>query len=264
MTKLNKLLGATAALAFAVSSFSANANETVSVGATPVPHVEILEVVKPILEKQGVDLKIVEFNDYVQPNLSVSDGQLDANYFQHRPYLESFVKDRGSDLVEVAGVHIEPMGLYSHKIEKLDELKDGATVAIPNDPTNGARALLLLQSAGLIELEDPSNITATVLDIKTNSKNLNFKELEAAQLPRSLDDVDAAVINTNFAISANLNPIKDSIIIEKSDSPYVNVLVANSKSAQKEGIKALVKALQSKEVKEFIEKKYNGAVVAAF
>ena len=156
------------------------------------------------------------------------------------------------------------MGLYSHKIKKLDELKDGATVAIPNDPTNGARALLLLQSAGLIELEDPSNITATVLDVKTNSKNLNFKELEAAQLPRSLDDVDAAVINTNFAISANLNPIKDSIIIEKSDSPYVNVLVANSKSAQKEGLKALVKALQSKEVKEFIEKKYNGAVVAAF
>ncbi len=262
--KHTKTLGLLAALSFGVASFCANANEVVSIGATPVPHVEILEVVKPILEKQGVDLKIVEFNDYVQPNLTVSDGELDANYFQHRPYLDSFVKDHGSDLVEVVGVHIEPMGLYSHKIKKLDELKDGATIAIPNDPTNGARALLLLQAAGVITLEDPNNITATPLDVKDNQKNLKFKELEAAQLPRSLDDVDAAVINTNFAINAKLNPMKDSIIIENGDSPYVNVVVANSKSAQKPGVKALVKALQSKEVKDFIEKKYNGAVVAAF
>ena len=265
LNKMKKLsIVGFASLALAVASFSANANETVSVGATPVPHVEILEVVKPILEKKGIDLKIVEFNDYVQPNLTVSDGQLDTNYFQHRPYLNSFVKERGSDLVEVAGVHIEPMGLYSHKIDMLDKLDNGATVAIPNDPTNGARALLLLQSAGLIKLEDPENITATVLDIVENKKNLQFKELEAAQLPRSLDDVDAAVINTNFAINANLNPLKDSLIIESSDSPYVNVLVANSKSAKKKAVKALVDALHSKEVKEFIEKKYEGAVVPAF
>lgn len=255
------LLSVVAALAL---SFSSNAAETLTIGATPVPHVEILEVVKPDLKSQGIDLKIVEFNDYVQPNTSVSDKLLDLNFFQHRPYLDSFIKDHGSDLVEVGGIHIEPIGFYSHKIKNLKDLKKGATIAIPNDPTNGGRALLLLQTAGLITLEDPKSISATPLDIKDNKLNLNIKELEAPQLPRSLDDVDGAIINTNYAIDAGLNPLKDALFIENADSPYVNVVVGNSQSVKKDSVKALLKALQSDKVKKFINDKYNGAVVAAF
>lgn len=258
---MKKLLLSVAALAL---SFSSNAAETLTIGATPVPHVEILEVVKPDLKAQGIDLKIVEFNDYVQPNTSVSDKLLDLNFFQHRPYLDSFIKDHGSDLVEVGGIHIEPIGFYSHKLKDLKDLKKGATIAIPNDPTNGGRALLLLQTAGLITLEDPKAISATPLDIKENKLNLNIKELEAPQLPRSLDDVDAAIINTNYAIDAGLNPLKDALFIENADSPYVNVVVGNSQSAKKDSVKALLKALQSDKVKKFINDKYNGAVVAAF
>lgn len=258
---MKKLLLSVAALAL---SFSSNATETLTIGATPVPHVEILEVVKPDLKAQGIDLKIVEFNDYVQPNTSVSDKLLDLNFFQHRPYLDSFIKDHGSDLVEVGGIHIEPIGFYSHKLKDLKDLKNGATIAIPNDPTNGGRALLLLQTAGLITLEDPKAISATPLDIKENKLNLNIKELEAPQLPRSLDDVDAAIINTNLAIDAGLNPLKDALFIENADSPYVNVVVGNSQSVKKDSVKALLKALQSDKVKKFINDKYNGAVVAAF
>ncbi len=258
---MKKLLLSVAALAL---SFSSNAAETLTIGATPVPHVEILEVVKPNLKSQGIDLKIVEFNDYVQPNTSVSDKLLDLNFFQHRPYLDSFIKDHGSDLVEVGGIHIEPIGFYSHKIKDLKDLKKGATIAIPNDPTNGGRALLLLQTAGLITLEDPKSISATPLDIKDNKLNLNIKELEAPQLPRSLDDVDGAIINTNYAIDAGLNPLKDALFIENADSPYVNVVVGNSQSVKKDSVKALLKALQSDKVKKFINDKYNGAVVAAF
>ena len=258
---MKKLLLSVAALAL---SFSSNAAETLTIGATPVPHVEILEVVKPDLKAQGIDLKIGEFNDYVQPNTSVSDKLLDLNFFQHRPYLDSFIKDHGSDLVEVGGIHIEPIGFYSHKIKDLKDLKKGATIAIPNDPTNGGRALLLLQTAGLITLEDPKSISATPLDIKENKLNLNIKELEAPQLPRSLDDVDGAIINTNYAIDAGLNPLKDALFIENADSPYVNVVVGNSQSVKKDSVKALLKALQSDKVKKFINDKYNGAVVAAF
>lgn len=258
---MKKLLLSVAALAL---SFSSNAAETLTIGASPVPHVEILEVVKPDLKAQGIDLKIVEFNDYVQPNTSVSDKLLDLNFFQHRPYLDSFIKDHGSDLVEVGGIHIEPIGFYSHKLKDLKDLKKGATIAIPNDPTNGGRALLLLQTAGLITLEDPKAISATPLDIKENKLNLNIKELEAPQLPRSLDDIDAAIINTNYAIDAGLNPLKDALFIENADSPYVNVVVGNSVSVKKDSVKALLKALQSDKVKKFINDKYNGAVVAAF
>ena len=230
-----------AALSAAVlcSVSAANAGE-ISVGVTPVPHGEVMEFVKPIVAKQGVDLKIVEFNDYVQPNLATDDGELDANYFQHRPYLEEFTKDHGINLVEVAAVHIEPMGVYSKQIKKINELKDGAVIAIPNDPTNGGRALLLLNKAGVITLEDPTDITATVMDIKDNPKNIEIRELEAAQLPRALEDVDAAVINTNFAMQADLIPQRDAIVIEGADSPYVNILVANPESAKKEDMKILI------------------------
>ena len=245
-------------------AFNAEAAETVTVGATPVPHAEILEFVKPILAKEGYDLKIVEFNDYVQPNLATDDGQLDANFFQHVPYLDSFNKEHGLSLVKVAGVHIEPIAVYSRTLKKLDELKDGALVSIPNDHTNGGRALLLLQKAGLITLSDPDSITATPLDIKDNPKKLKIKELEAAQLPRSLDEVDLAVINTNFAIGAGLNPLKDALFIEDKDSPYVNVLVASAKSKDAKGVQALAKILNTKEVADFILKKYDGAVIPAF
>lgn len=254
-----------AALSAAVlcSVSAANAGE-ISVGVTPVPHGEVMEFVKPIVAKQGVDLKIVEFNDYVQPNLATDDGELDANYFQHRPYLEEFTKDHGINLIEVATVHIEPMGVYSKQIKKINELKDGAVIAIPNDPTNGGRALLLLNKAGVITLEDPTDITATVMDIKDNPKNIEIRELEAAQLPRALEDVDAAVINTNFAMQADLIPQRDAIVIEGADSPYVNILVANPDSAEKEDMKILIKAVQSEETKAFIEKQYKGAVLPAF
>lgn len=241
-------------------SFAANAG-TVSVGATPVPHAEILEFVKPMLAKEGVDLKIVEFNDYVQPNLATDDGEINANFFQHQPYLDAFAKDHGVDLVSIAKIHVEPMGVYSKKIKDLKDLKEGALVAIPNDPTNGGRALLLLASANLITLEDPTNIQSTVLDIKENKLNLEFKELEAAQLPRSLEDVDIAIINTNFALPANLDPSKDALLIEGKDSPYANILVANKESANTEDMQKLVKALSSKDTADFILTKYKGAIV---
>ena len=258
-----KVIVAALSAAVLCSVSAANAGE-ISVGVTPVPHGEVMEFVKPIVAKQGVDLKIVEFNDYVQPNLATDDGELDANYFQHRPYLEEFTKDHGINLVEVAAVHIEPMGVYSKQIKKINELKDGAVIAIPNDPTNGGRALLLLNKAGVITLEDPTDITATVMDIKDNPKNIEIRELEAAQLPRALEDVDAAVINTNFAMQADLIPQRDAIVIEGADSPYVNILVANPESAKKEDMKILIKAVQSEETRAFIEKQYKGAVLPAF
>ena len=250
-------------LALAATSFGIANAGVLKVGATPVPHSEILEHIQDSLLEKGVELQITEFNDYVQPNIAVSDGELDANFFQHQPYLDVFVKDHGSDLVNVAGVHVEPMGIYAESLKKLEDIKDGASVAIPNDPTNGGRALLLLAKAGLIEVEDPEDVTVTVLDIVSNPKNLNFKELEAAQLPRALGDVDFAVINTNYAIPAGLNPLKDALFIEDADSPYVNILVANSKSAKNPDLQVLIEESTSKDTAKFIIEKYNGAVVPA-
>ncbi|MBU3827296.1 MAG: MetQ/NlpA family ABC transporter substrate-binding protein [Candidatus Anaerobiospirillum merdipullorum] len=256
------------ALAAAVScvlGFGLNAQAgELSIGATPVPHAEVLEFVKPLVAKQGVDLKIVEFNDYVQPNLATDDGDLDGNYFQHRPYLQTFIKDHGVNLVEICPVHIEPMGIYSKKVKDLKQVADGAVVGIPNDPTNGGRALLLLHSQGLIKLADPTNITATVMDITENPHDLDIRELEAAQLPRALDDLDLAVINTNFAMQADLIPNRDALAVEGADSPYVNILVGNPESAKNPDMQILVKALQSEDTRKFIEEKYKGAVLPAF
>lgn len=234
------------------------------VGATVVPHAEILQVVKPILEKDGIDLQIVEFSDYVQPNLAVSDKELDANFFQHIPYLEKFCKERNLQLVNVAGIHIEPMGIYAKTVKKFDDLANDSSVAIPNDPTNGGRALLLLEKAGLITLKEGVDIHATVSDVVKNPKNLQFKELEAAQIPRSLDDVTMAVINTNYALEANLVPAKDALFIEQSDSPYVNILVARQGDESRPEMQKLVKALKSDEVRKFIADKYKGAILPAF
>jgi len=237
---------------------------TIKVGATPVPHAEILNVVKPILEKKGIRLEIVEFTDYVQPNLKLADKELDANFFQHIPYLEDFSKEHHLNLTYIAKVHIEPMGIYSQKVKKLSQLKQGATIAIPNDATNGGRALLLLQSAGLIKLKPNAGIKAKVSDIIKNPKKIKIVELEAATLPRILPDVDAAVINTNYALEAKLVPTKDALFIENANSPYVNVLAVRKGDESRPELKELAKALNSPEVKKFINKKYQGAVVPAF
>lgn len=234
------------------------------VGATPVPHAEILNHIKPVLEKEGIDLQVVEFTDYVKPNLSLSDKELDANFFQHKPYLDKFASERKLDLVSAGNVHIEPMGVYSKKIKDLKELKDGAKVAIPNDPTNGGRALVILEKAGLLKLKDGVGISATVSDITSNPKNLQITEAEAAMLPRTLEDMDIAVINSNFAMEAKLNPAKDALFIEAKDSPYANIIAVRKGDENRPEIQKLMKALQSDDVKNFINTQYKGAILPAF
>ncbi|WP_337471156.1 MetQ/NlpA family ABC transporter substrate-binding protein, partial [Mitsuokella jalaludinii] len=207
------------------SAAQTSGTKTLKVGATAVPHAEILETAKPLLEKEGIKLDIVEFNDYVQPNLALNDKELDANFFQHDPYLQNFMEEHKEvKLVSAGGIHIEPMGIYSKKVKDLKDLKDGATISIPNDPTNGGRALLLLEKAGLLKLKDGVKEKATLQDIAENPKNFKFQEVEAAQVPRTLDDVDAAIINSNFAMQVQLDPTKDSLFIEDSTSPYVNIV----------------------------------------
>ena len=247
------------------ASSAASGAKTLKVGATAVPHAEILEAAKPLLEKEGITLEIVEFNDYVQPNLALNDKELDANFFQHEPYLKNFMDEHKEvKLKNAAGIHIEPMGVYSRKIKKLDELKDGATIAIPNDTTNGGRSLLLLEKAGIIKLKEGVGEKATVGDIAENKKNIKFQEVEAAQVPRTLDDVDAAVINSNFAMQVNLDPTKDAMFIEDSTSPYVNIIAVREGDENRPEIQALIKVLHSDEIKQFITEKYKGAVVPAF
>ena len=256
---MKKLLVAFAAAA----AFSAHA-ETITVAASPVPHAEILEFVKPALAKEGVDLKVKVFTDYVQPNVQVAEKRLDANFFQHQPYLDEFNKAKGTHLVSVGAVHLEPLGAYSSKYKKLADLPDGANVVIPNDATNGGRALLLLAKNGLITLKDPTNILSTIKDITGNDKNLKFRELEAATLPRVLTQVDLALINTNYALTAKLDPTKDALIIEGAESPYANILVTREDNQDAPAIQKLVAALHSPETKAFIVEKYKGAVVPAF
>lgn len=267
MKRLFVILAALSVMVFVFTgcgSSSSNQKVVLKIGASPVPHAEILEQVKDDLAKEGIDLQIQEFNDYVQPNIALNDKELDANFFQHIPYLDNFNSEHQMDLVNVGGVCIEPMGLYSHKIKSIDELNNGAQIAIPNDPTNGGRALLLLQQAKLITLKDGVGVKATVQDITSNPKNLQIKEIEAAQLPRALDDVDAAIINTNFAVQANLTPTKDALVVEGAYSPYVNVVVVRKGDENRPEIKKLVAALQSQKVKDYIKDKYNGAVLPGF
>lgn len=252
------------ALTAALFSATAYANETLSVAATPVPHAEILELIKPTLAEEGIELDIHVFTDYVQPNLQVHERRIDTNYFQTQPYLEEFNANRGTELEIVTGVHVEPFGGYSSRYDSLDDLPDGATIAIPNEASNSGRALLLLQQAGLLTLNDPDNPTATPRDIAENPKNFQFRELEAAILPRVLDQVDLALINTNYALEANLNPSEDALVIEGSDSPYVNYLVARPDNKDDEAVQKLAEALTSPEVKAFIEERYSGAVLPAF
>lgn len=239
----------------------------VKVGASVTPHAEILNAVKDELKAAGYDLEVVEFTDYVLPNTALEQGDLDANYFQHTPYLENFNEENGTHLVSVGKIHYEPFGIYAGKTSDLSAIPDGGSIAIPNDGTNEARALLLLEAQGLIKLKEGITFTATVLDIAENPKNLSIKEIEAAQLARSLQDVDAAVINGNYAIQAGLK-VKDALAIEDKDSiaadTYANVLVVKEGHENDEATKALLAALQSDTAKKFMEEKYEGAVIAAF
>ncbi|ADL13555.1 MetQ/NlpA family ABC transporter substrate-binding protein [Acetohalobium arabaticum] len=234
------------------------------VGATPVPHAEILTEIKPLLAEEGIELKIKEFTDYVTPNVALADGSIDANFFQHLPYLNDFKEERGLDLTYTTKVHIEPMGLYSEKIESLDEIEEGATIALPNDATNEGRALLLLAENGLIKLNEEAGVKATPVDIVENPKDLQFEELESAQLPRVLPDVTAAVINTNYALEGNLVPTEDAIIMEDSQSPYANVLAIRTEDKNKEALQKLTDVLTSEKVKKFINEEYGGSIVPTF
>ncbi|VXC30133.1 MetQ/NlpA family ABC transporter substrate-binding protein [Sphingomonas sp. 8AM] len=235
-----------------------------TVAATAVPHAEILAQVKPLLAREGVDLEVRVFNDYVQPNLQVDQGQIDVNYFQTKPYLDQFNRERGTKLVPVAGVHVEPLGAYSRRWKAIRDIPAGASVAIPNEPSNGGRALLVLQKAGLIRLKDPANPLATIGDIAANPRNLRFRELEAATLPRVLGEVDLALINTNYALDAKLDPTRDALAIEDKNSPYVNFVVGRPGAAEDPRVRKLVAALRSPTTRAFIDRTYKGAVLPAF
>ncbi len=237
---------------------------TLKVGASPEPHSKMLALVKDDLKKEGIDLEIIEFADYVKPNLSLADKEIDANFIQHLPYLESFNKENKTDLVSLGSIHIEPMGVYSEKIKSIDKLPNGASVTIPNDASNGARALLLLEKNGLIKLDKKAGFNATEKDIIENPKNLKFQALEAATLPRTLKDVDIAVINGNYAIQAGLNAKKDAILLEENSSPYANIITIRKGDENRPELKALLKAMQSDKIKKYIEDNFKGAVIPAF
>ncbi|MFF4767896.1 MetQ/NlpA family ABC transporter substrate-binding protein [Streptomyces sp. NEAU-H3] len=247
-------------------SGSGDSDKALVVAASPTPHADILKYVQDHLAaKDGLKLKVKEVTDYVTPNTATQDGSVDANFFQHKPYLDDFNKKNGTDLVPVTAVHLEPLGAYSHKVKSLGALKKGATVALPNDATNEARALKLLESNGLITLKSGAGDDATPSDIAKNPKNISFKELEAAQVPRSLDDVDAAVVNGNYAVETGLKPAKDALVLEKAkDNPYANLLVVKDGKEDDPRVKKLAKLLHSPEVKKFIEDKYEGSVIPAF
>ena len=242
-------------------------SKTIKVGATPAPHAEILEVTKDLLAEKGYTLEIVEFDDYIMPNTAVEDGELDANYFQHITYMNTFNTDNGTHLVSAGAIHYEPFGLYAGKTASLDALADGAQISIPNDATNGGRALLLLQEQGLITLAEDSGLEPTVQDIVDNPKNLQIEELEARLLPTTLQDVDMAVINGNYAIDAGLK-IADALAVESNDGAaaeaYANVVAVKEGNEDSEAIQALVEALKSEEVRAFIEETYQGAVMPLF
>ncbi|MDE7290850.1 MAG: MetQ/NlpA family ABC transporter substrate-binding protein [Treponemataceae bacterium] len=269
---MKKIILLAAAILAAASVFAApkkkakkDLNAPIVIGATPVPHVQLLELVKDDLAKQGVKLDIREMTDYVILNDALEQGELDANFDQHIPYLESTNADKGYHLVNAGGIHIEPFALYSKKYASLEAIPEKAKIAIPNDPTNGGRALLLLQSAGLIKLDPKAGITATPLDVKSNPKKFQFIETDAASLPRVLNDVDAAAINGNYALPAGLSAKKDGLFVEGADSPYVNVIAVKKGNENDARIMALVKALQSQKVRDWISTTYpNGEVVAAF
>ena len=254
------IIAASLAALFAGSALA----ETIKVGVTPAEHAQIMEQVKKVAATKGLDIEILDFSDYVVPNQALADGELQANSFQHQPYLDNQIADRKFDIVSVGTTITTPMGVYSKKVKSLDELKDGATVGIPNDPTNGGRALLVLASKGVLKVNDAVGLKVTPADITENPKNIQIVELDAAQLPRSLDDTDASVINTNYATAAGLNPKKDAIAIESEKSPYANVIAVRTEDKDKPWVKTLVESYHSPEVKNFILEKYDGTVIPSW
>lgn len=238
--------------------------EDIKVGVTPGEHAEIMEEIAKLAEPKGLNIEVIEFSDYVIPNQALADGDLQANSFQHQPYLDNQIKDRGFDLVTVAKTITTPMGVYSEKLKDISELPEGGKVAIPNDPTNGGRALLLLQDLGVIRVDADKGLIPSPLDITENPKNLSFDELDAAQLPRALSDADAAIINTNFALAAGISPRNDSIAMEKADSPYANVIAVRNGDQDQPWVKDLVEVYHSDAIKTFINDKYEGAVITAW
>lgn len=238
---------------------------TLKIGVSPEPHAAIVEQVQEDLKAEGVNLEIVEFDDYVIPNKATSDGEIDLNFFQHEPYFDNFVKENNiTNLKSIGTIHLEPIGIYSAKYKSLDELKDGDEVIIPNDATNGGRALLLLEKQALIKLDDNTNLAVTEANITENPKNLKFTAMEAASIPSTYAEAGMAIINSNYAIGAGLNPLTDSLAIEESNSPYANIVVVRTEDAEKPEIKKVMEALQSEKVKSFIEEKYKGAIIPSF
>lgn len=263
--KVTKAPSATAAPG---TDAAAGFDKTIIVGASATPHAEILEQVKETLKQEGYELKVVVYNDYVQPNVALESGDLDANYFQHKPYLDQYNEENGTDLVSAGAIHYEPYGIYPGKTKSIDALKDGAKIAVPNDASNEARALLLLEAQGIFKLKDGVGLKATKNDIAENPKNINIVEIEAAQLARSLQDVDLAVINGNYAIEAGLSVAKDAIAVEDKNSvaaqTYGNIIAVKAGNENREDIKVLIAALQSEELKKYINDTYNGAVVPIY
>ena len=257
MKKLIALL----ALACAVT---AQAADKLMVGASPTPHAEILEHIKPLLAKQGVDLDIKVYTDYIQPNVQLAEKRIDANFFQHKPFMDEFNRSRGTNIQAVADILIAPFGAYSRKVQNVNELKDGAVVAIPNDAVNGGRALQLLHQAGVIQLADPKNNMATEKDIVANPKKIKLKQLEAPMLPRVLGEVDLAIINTTFALEAKLNPTKDALFLEGSKSLFINLLAARADNKDSPAMQKLVEALRSPESRQFIQERFKGSLVPVF
>lgn len=251
-------------LAFSVLSTAATAADVIKIGVTPVPHADIVKLIKPALEKEGVELKAVEFNDYIQPNAALADGDLDANFFQTIPYLEEMSRQNGYKFAILTSVHLEPMAVYSDRYKSVKDLPEGARIAVPSAPTNEGRALKVLESAGVIKLKKGATLLATVKDIVENPKKVTFYELEPAQLPRVLPDVAAAVINANYALQAGLNPAKDSIAVEPKSSPFANVVVVRKGEETKPAFAKLKKAINAPEVRTFIEKTYKGGVIPTF
>jgi D-methionine transport system substrate-binding protein len=261
-----KLLQST--LAFAVAATLAGGalaqDKVIKIGGTAGPHSQILDFVKKVAERDGLKLQVIEFTDYIQPNAALAAGDLDANSYQHKPFLDQQIKDRGYKILSVGYTVNFPIGIYSKKVRSLKDLKQGAKFGIPNDPTNGGRVLLVLQDQGLIKLKPGAGLKATPLDVVENPKKLKFVELEAAQLPRSLDDLDASAVNTNFAIPAGLHPSKDAIAQESAKSPYVNLIAVREQDKDKPWVAKLVKAYQSEEVRKFIQTEFKGSVVPGF
>lgn len=244
----------------------ATENETLSikVGVTPGPHEEVMEKVQEIAAEDGLDIELVSFTDYVMPNIALDEGDIDANSFQHKPFLEDFVEERGLDLIDIADTIIFPMGIYSTNVDSLEDIEDGAKLGLPNDPTNLAHALFVFEEAGLITVDEDAGYTATIKDVVDNPLNLEFVELEAAQIPRQLDEVTAAAINTNFAIDNGYTPAEDAIYLESVDSPWVNLIAIRAEDKDNPAIEKLIEAYHTDEVKEFIEEKYPGSLVPAW